>query len=344
MKKGKPQLQQAAEAVKLVTKLKGYLQQTHCVLEGGMCKATDGDISIGYPAGTDIAFVPQASQLLELSKQLTEATLTLQDGQLVATQGDRSIMITGADRSKIDSGLADNMVAPATERLREAFHVALRVLDAKAVDLRARFAFNTNGIMTASDSKTGIEFHHGVDLPPGIAFSVPFMTAVTKIASPIVGFGFGGITATIWFENGAYVRSRVPTIAAPNIGEHFSDWPKDWLDAAHVLECIKAIEPFGTDGFFVIEGETIRSYGGSSESRILRFDSCGLHMPEFERYSSEGLLALSKYATHIAFGLETGNVYLTDKKSWRGVTKPLVKPQDKLYLDPNADYSDDVPY
>ena len=338
--KEKSLLLQAAEAAKLVTKARGYLQQTHCVLEGGMCKATDGDISIGHPCGTDLAFVPQVTQLVELAKQLNEATLTLQDGQLVASQGDRAIMIAGADRSKIDSGFADAQVAPATDRLKDAFNVALKICEAKCADLRGRFAFSTGGTLTATDGKTGLEFHHGVDLPSGIPFSVQFMTAVTKIKSPIVGFGYSGITATVWFENGAYVRGKVPQISAVDLSKHFADWPTDWLDAGQFFECIKAIEPFGSDGFFIIEGETIRSYGGTSESRILKFDSCGIYIPDAERYSSEGLLALSKHGTHIAFGQQTGNVYVTDRKSWRAVTKALVKPDDKLYVEPH----DEIPY
>jgi hypothetical protein len=340
---------QAAEAMKIISTPKGTLQMTHCVIEGGYAKVTDGELSIGYPIGTDLEFVTQVVQLTEVAKQIPhdqDATFALSDdGRLLTiVVNQKKMSLSGADRSLIKAGTADSQIAPATDAIRQGFELATRILDPKANDPRTRNAFNDSGCIYASDGAFAVQVHHGVDLPP-IAFGTAFMKAVLKIKSPILGFGYSGVSATFHFENGAYVRGRVETAARPDFDQHFADFPSSWLDAKGILRAMRSVLPFSAKGFAIVDPGRVEAFEAAGETFDASFDSCSMHVPTGKAYDAKGLMRIEKMITSVAFGPESDNLFFTDHKTYRGLTKAVVKPDPVLYITSDVEpFEDEIPY
>jgi hypothetical protein len=325
---------EAAEAMKILTKARGPIQATHCVMEEGMCKMTDGIISVGYPTGTDVMFVPKVSELIELSKNIAvdeDTSFTIMDGKLTAVMGDKKLTLSGADRSLLKAGTPDREIAPMTDAIRGALDMAVKVLDPKSHDLRMKNAFLNAGSLIASNSKIAIEYHHGIDLPPELPIPFNFMKAVLRIKSPISGFGYSPLTVTFWFENGAYVRSRLDQAQMPDVSNEWSDFPTDWLSAAQFMKSAEAISKFSPQGFITVDGDRIEAFQDEGESWIENFDTCGIVVPEGTSYDTGVLMKLKRSVKDIAWGKDSKNLFFTDQKTFRGVTTAIVKPDSVLY-------------
>lgn len=330
----------------LVAKKNGTVQNTHIMIKDEFAKVCSDELSIGCPMPFSANAVVSYHDLLEAKKVAgTEFACTTLQGQLVVVAGDVR-MVVNADHSGVWACPApDVQIAPATDSLRTALSAVVpfaTVTDRpniQGVLCQGMTAVATNGYAL-------IEAFHGVDMPPNLRLPVVFVKKLEKIKRKIIGFGFSEYSFTVWFEDGAYIRTAM---YAGNYAEYmqvFDEQPGELVDLPdEFYKTLKAIQAFAKDD--VVYFKDGRIYTSRDSESASSFHHPGI--PNGFGFNIKYLLLIAPHAPTVKFmnsgegvqfecGNVRGSVMGLDTRPQPKIAEPII---DENYYDA---FDDDVPY
>lgn len=255
-KKGKPELPEAvASYVRALQFVSTICEEehanpsiTHCRIGGGQITATDGTLTLSYPIDDNLEACPHALRFL--------SALLRCDGTVQLTMLPHAISVkAGAFRAavpKIDPNVlpiyaADPRVMDLPDSLRTALaHVGVLAREGAARAILASVLVR-EGSCVGTTGTALLEAWHGLSLPT-MALPKKSLDALLKVKEPLTGFGYGGSSATFYFESGAWLKTQLmaeqwpltvdgllnqPTAAVPMPGDFWNayDALSDFIDA-----------------------------------------------------------------------------------------------------------------
>ena len=256
-------LLKSLQFVALAQRSAGVAYQTHCLMNNRWLVAADGVLTMGCRIEEDISACPKTDYLLSaLQKcgeqvaiaQLNEFTLSIKSGGFKAT-------IPCVDFTAIHATAPDPLATAASDDLRAGFESLAWLI--REGEERAHMA----SLLLQSETMVGTNGHvllerwHGLNLPQAVLIPKAAVTALSKIAKPLTGYGCSNNSATFYFEDGSFLKTQLFDARYPNYQSIFQDFVNQAPThlPANFLEGIKAVQDFCTNKLVVLCGDKIQS-------------------------------------------------------------------------------------
>lgn len=310
-------------------------------LNTGTAVMTDGVVAAGHPIPPDISGYPNTKLLLEaLENTDKNFTLVVHDNGEFEISSDRfNGVVHSLEYDKVIPMPPDNaqMNINQPDALVAALNNALKVTtESGDTVLYSSVRFTGNSIM-ATNGAVMLETRYDEQLPP-IIVPRQFVTSVVKAAAnhkPVsIGLGHDWKTFTVWFENGAWLRTNV---YEDNV------WPEDALNLFYraignnetpptpldnkVWAAINSLLPFtDEDNRLIIRNGFIRTHVDRTRGAVIELKDVNF---EFD-VNGKSFAALTDIVTMVcdASGFEMP-VLLVYGDNCRGIVaglKPLPEP------------------
>lgn len=249
---------EAARFVLPASKPDGIDYQQYIRLIAGSCIAFDGVIAAGFPIEEELTLAPHAGRLvaaldkcgLELTiAELPTGNLSIKGGKL------RAVVPCAAPSLLLPPVMPDPNIAVVNDSLKEGFK-ALGVLasDRAETMVEAALLLQANS-MVSTNRLVMMEYWHGIDLPPAMVIPKAFAKAVSDCPYSLVGFGYGPSSITLWFDNGAWMKTQLYIEKYPDYGKimNVDNFPVICPDG--IWEALEAVKSFvDNDTIFLTTG------------------------------------------------------------------------------------------
>lgn len=343
------ELRKAIEFIKPIQKKKGTIDLKHCLINNGWAVACDGVITMGTKVSDDISGCPQTTLLADALKFVgDDLAITTTNRTMYITSGDYRAAIPCVEFDELLISAADENIAEVDNKVKEALK-GLRYLTVKnsgiahytAVLLQPSTAVSTNGHII-------LEYWHGWDLPQNMLIPKDAAKIIGNIKKDLVGFGYSGPTATFWFEDGSFVKTRL-------FGERYPEYEHIFKTKTNDFEVIpegffeaikKVLLASETNAIYFKDGKITSNYSVENEASTFKFDK----LPETSGYNGEYLLKLQKLMHKACFETEPSKCYFfSEDNVVRGAIMGLSvddRPQIRRHEDApdDIDFDSDVPF
>jgi len=252
------------EALKFVScaqKKDGTQEQTHCKFDNGFVVASDGIVTAGYPVGEGLHACPHTFKLLDaLSRCSEQFAITLDNDSLLIKSGRFRANIPCMPFENLAWTGADTRCATIDDRLKTSIAVASMLIEENGNDAKTASVLVQANTCVGTDGRMLIEHWHGIDLPPGLL--LPKIGAKAIVGSPLKleGFGFSQGSLTVFFDNGAYIKSQLFEDAYPKYLPLFERpvAPTPLPDGFYAA--LKAVYPFAEHEVVCMRGNVMQSH------------------------------------------------------------------------------------
>jgi hypothetical protein len=265
--KRKPKLESGLlSAVKFVSL--GYAKtesetDTHCMINNYSVTMNNNVIAIGHAIDEELIACPQIQPLvLALQRCGEEYAITMQTDRLSIRSVDFSAYVACCDPSRLLQAVPDPQICPVSDELTRALGFCLPVVSEKAEYLLNAIVQVKAGSALATNNAVLIEAFHGQDLPYMILpkFAV---AAIVKCGKQLTGFGYSGNSATFWFGDRAWIKTKLFDAAEckfPDILELINT-SVDLMDVPEgFFAAVKNVAPFSEDGRILVDGNKVSSH------------------------------------------------------------------------------------
>lgn len=238
----------------------GTEMATFCRLVPHAAIAFNGMLAAGHVTDLEIEACPQTELLrLALLNVSSSCAFVLQENTLGLRSGDFQAHIPCCDPSRLPQANPDAAIMEIGDGLVRSLAYALPVASEKAEYLLNSAVHMQNGTVMATDNAILVQSWHGYNLPP-MTLPRSAANAIVKCGLSLTAFGYSGDTATFWFGDNAWIKTRLfkeeckdlnPTI---NRSVDLQQIPKGYFQA------IKQVAPFSEDGRILIAGSIVSSH------------------------------------------------------------------------------------
>ena len=217
----------------------------------GQLRAYNETFTIGAPVDVALDLCPQADKFAAAMQQCGgEFKLTQMDTSGVSIRSGAFRALVGAiPHDMLDPMQPDPPCAIIGEPLRDAITACLRVMTGKGDRLINTALLLRANSMTATNGAVAIEYWHGIDLPGPM--NIPKKTAETlakHITKPFARFGFSPNSATFWFDDMSFLKTRLLAGEYPNVDRLFANVRSGFIPVWPMLFTgLKAIKSFVED-------------------------------------------------------------------------------------------------
>ena len=265
--------------------------------------AANDTITISTPVDIDLELCPQADKFEAALKQCGQQyQLTQIEANAVSIKsGDFRAMIAALPLDLFEPCTPDLPCAAISDRLNIAMETCAKVMSNKgdrafnkSLLLRANSVVGTNGGLV-------IESWHGIDLPGEFPIPNKAIEAILKINKPLCQFGFSENSVTFYFDNGAWLKTRLISTPWPNLDRLLNlptalyepIWPEFFV-------ALKAIDAFVQDDTVYFHNDVLATHrviGIGASYRV-----AGL--PGDRSFGVGNLRIVEPFVTHIAMGAD----------------------------------------
>ncbi len=223
--------------------------------------AENDTYSIGVPVDVALELSPQADKFKAALEQCgAQFQLTQIDlGQISIRSGNFRATVPALSNDQVTQHVPDANVAVIDDNLKDAFRACVRIKSKDTTRLINTCVMLQAGTMQATNGAAGLEYWHGIDLPGPL--NIPRKTAemLAECSKPLAGFGFSNVSATFYFNDMSYVKSRLITGDYPNLtrllDQHCGQpaqalWPEFYVG-------LKAVSAFVEDDTILFQPDTI---------------------------------------------------------------------------------------
>lgn len=270
----------------------------HCQFTGTEITAFNGTIAIGYPYITDLIECPHTLNLLHAVKGAKGPFSITKDGaRLTLASGRFRAYVPCLPALDLTTARPDRPCARIDDRFREALRDVLPVVSETGSRILEISILMNGSTLVTCNGHIVLERFHGIDLPAGLVLPRILGIVLNKIKIPLKEFGFSERTVTLWFENGAWLRTQLYDYKYPNIGTTiFGETAKYTEIPENFTEAIEALEPF-SDGRLYMCGQSISSHRDNGLGA--NYDLVGI--PDKHYIRLENIKLVKDWATHVDF-------------------------------------------
>lgn len=217
------------------------------LMDGRYIMSYDGMVAIGYPIAEDMEAAPLGAKLkAAIGNSGKTYSITQLDNDRLSVKGGRSkLIVPCVPLETMPTVTPDPNVAPLSDIIKQGFSQIVHLAGVNASHVSLSGVLLRAGSMATTNRAVIIEFWHGHDLPPAMIVPREAAAMVAKTKLPLVGFGYGGTSATFWFENGAYIRTQLYNETFPDVDKALGydiskctmlDIPESFFDDVAMLE------------------------------------------------------------------------------------------------------------
>lgn len=221
-----------------------------------MATVYNGQISAGYPIVEELNLVPHIDNLkAALARCGKSLVITETENQRLSIKGDKLRALVPCHTDAIPPVAPDVAVlAGDFEALKEAFRVCGTLASEAGERVHEASLLLEPNSCTGTNGAAILQYWHGINTPPGTVISKAFAAAVAKQTLKITGLGCewnaeAGFakTLTVWFENGAWIKTQCYTDRWPDVEKLWSNDSVKIDTPVDLFEAISAVLPF-SDG------------------------------------------------------------------------------------------------
>lgn len=264
-------LSKALAFISVACKKEGTTQQLHCQIRNKQIIANDGVISCSHPIPEDITANPHAFTLIAALNKCKGATsVTIKDGFIIILSGKFSITVPCAPDESIYEIKPDISIAPLDNKFREALIAVSPVVQEKSVRVVTSSFLLTDGSVVGTNGLILLESFHCNSMPT-LVVPKSFATALSKTDGNLVSFGFSDNSLTVYFDNGAWIRTQLYVEKWPNYLIVFGDEQPTFIEYSRDLwEAIDIVKDFAEEIIYVNE------YSISTHDNLAIGAMCGI--------------------------------------------------------------------
>lgn len=206
--------------------------QQHCTFVGGQVVAFNGIIAAGYPVPDELGVCPNTHLFIKALEKVRGAY------SLSELSNDKIVIKTDKLKVHVDcvAPYAMTMVTPDEglyqigDNIKDAAKAAgIYVTDGAQTVLQASIITRSHSF-AGTNNQAIVEAYHGWHMPEGLLLPMSFFDTVAKVPLTITRFGYTpNQSLTIYFENGAWLRSQLYLEPVPDVGKI--------LDAIEMSRC-----------------------------------------------------------------------------------------------------------
>lgn len=312
---------------------KAFPCQHHCIMENNAVIGFDGNMAMCARIEENVSICPETFKFIDAlircgqSFQLTQ----LDNNKIKIANAKFGVHVDCMARGDLPSIAPDPNIAPANDELK----VALATVCSLANDKAEKFVETTVLVKAGSVAATNLfvmlEYWHGIDLP---TMTLPKATAValTKIKKPLVGFGYGGNSATFHFDDGSWLRTQLHSQAYPDIGRVLDKQSNAWPLPPNFYEAVRALEPFTNEqGTILFSQNALRTHSQEQTGAVHEV----IGIPQNLRFKAKHLLLAEPHIKKIDFlGKDGIALFFGDKV--RGAITQVAKSHEELMAEYRA--------
>lgn len=239
----------AIKFLSLASRTEGAPYETHVGILSTYATSFNGLMSAGVAIKTDLFAAPNTMQFLNaLSKIGADISITALDNQTLSVQTFKARFIIPC--SPMDT-LSHQQPDAATIQVDDRFRTALETCALCCTDSGQLFAsavyMNGQGCV-ATDSKIIIQVNHGLNLPTGLLLPKASIDVWGKTGKKFAKFGYSERTATIWFDDGSWMKTQLYDVKYPPIERIFQVNVNPTTLPKEFYKGLSIVEPFSPDG------------------------------------------------------------------------------------------------
>lgn len=271
---------------------------------GQWLTAENETFAIGCPVATDLDLCPQAdlftSALNQCGQnfQLTQVSL---NGVSIKS-GNFRALVPALSHDTMSPVVPDAWQVEINDNLKTAFAACSKMVGKKDDRLINKCVLMRSGNMIGTNGGIAIEYWHGLGLP---TLCIPIKTAetISKITKSLRAFGMSDRSATFFFEDGSFLKTRLIAGEYPNVDRLFEANTSGFVPIWPSLYAgISAIKGFCPDDSMYFDSNRI----GSHRNSELGASYAIAELPGNYCFSILYWLAIEPYATHVAVASQQG--------------------------------------
>ncbi len=234
----------------------------HARIAGNWIVATNGYLAAGHPVEEDFAICPHIGRMVDgLNKAGATLAITVRDNGTIMLSGDKlRAVVPCLPGDQIPPIFPDPNCAAIDDKLKEGFAKLLPLLKIEGERTLEITILLRNNSMFACNGNVIFEYWHGTDLPPwGMAIPKHFVDAIAKQSKKLTGFGFSDKSITIYFEDGAWMKTQLYRNDWPDVDALFNVQAFPGAVPEGLFEAVRAIENFSEDGGVHFHDDKLKS-------------------------------------------------------------------------------------
>lgn len=196
--------------------------KTFVAIRDNWLTAENETFGIGCPVPVALDLCPQAdlfSAALRQCGQLFQLTQVSLNGVSIKS-GNFRALVPAIERELLSSCVPDAPCAVIDDKLKDAFAATVKVTG-KGERLINKCVLMRAGSMVGTNGGIALEYWHGIDLPK---LCIPKKTAETlaKITKPFAAFGLSDRSATFYFADSSFLKTRLIAGDYPDVDRLFN--------------------------------------------------------------------------------------------------------------------------
>lgn len=326
--------------VAVAQKKVGSVQQQFCSISGNWVVACNGVMMAGAKVEDDLTACPHTYQFIDaLVKCGQELNITQLSANTLSVKSDKfkaSVPCVGFDELELPE--PDLQIAAIDDRVKAAFEaVACLATDGAPNAVHAALLLQS-GSVVATDGFALLEYWHGVDLPP-MLIPKASAVAVVKAARGLVGLGYSGTSATFWFDDGSFIKTKLYGERYPHYARVINvEGLNPWSLPGEFFKAVQAVESFSQNGIVYFDSGFISSREVEEEATTYKIEG----LPEGMAFQAKYLTTLQHAMQKAHFDKENNRVFFF-AENVRGVLMGVALKQETSHNATTND-EDDVPF
>lgn len=217
----------------------------HCRIVQGWIMSFNGILAVAHPIATELPHVcPNTFQLVKSLERVSDEHAMVFQNDVINIKGNGfKSMVQCIDPNSLPFVNPDAKYYPMNNKFVEAAEVASMFTKEGADRIVQSSVLTGDGTLCGTNGTAYIEVYHGIPTPPNLIIPKVFFDTLKKIKINIVGFGFSEATLTVWFENGAWLKTQLYGEGWPDTGRFAAmftestqyDVPKGFFEAIETV-------------------------------------------------------------------------------------------------------------
>lgn len=237
----------------------------YCVISNGRAMANDRIVAAAIGVDEDLEACPHLETMYQAILRAGESYIISQLSpiKLLVRSEDFQAYVPCLPLADAPQATPDARQADIDNRLIDALLKVLPLVSTVAETVLERSVQLNSGMCQATDRHIILQAWHGLDLPNGLLLPKHGIQAINGADKDLVGFGYSGNTATIYFDDSSWIRTQLfqekwPEVISSIFSKSAFFRPREV--PAQLFESAAKVAVFSVDEKVYIKDEHISSH------------------------------------------------------------------------------------